>query len=167
MRLIITSLILLFSTLSLTAQSLKVTETTEAQEALAKINSARKATMINGYRVGIFFDNSPDARYKASEAKAKFTKSYPSEPIYMLYESPYYKVSVGDCQTEEEAIMLFERVRGLFPSAYVMRENIKLTAFASPTSIITQPITNSMGEVEEEQIEEQRLSESNEWQLGE
>ncbi|MFI3285777.1 MAG: hypothetical protein R3Y08_03905 [Rikenellaceae bacterium] len=149
MRILITSLALALGTMTLWSQSLTVDESSKAKEALSKINSStRKRSTINGYRVGIFFNNDHNARYNANEAKAKFKNSFPSEPVYIIYESPYYKVSVGDCLTEEEAIMLFERVRGVFPDAYVMREEIKLSSFIDAKSIITDPIeqpeTNSV-----------------------
>ncbi len=132
MRLLITSLLLLLFSASgsLWAQSLTVTESAEAKEALLKIEqSKRRSSQVNGYRVGIFFDNGQNARNNAQAAKTKFKESFPYEEVYMQYESPYYKVSVGNCLTEEEAIMLFERVKGVFPNAYLMREMLKLSSF--------------------------------------
>ncbi|MFI3331995.1 MAG: hypothetical protein SNI51_06110 [Rikenellaceae bacterium] len=136
MRLLITSLLMLLCSSPLLAQSLTINESSAAKDALLKIEASRKySSQVNGYRVGIFFDNGQNARSNALEARSKFKENFPGEPIYMLYESPYYKVSVGNCLTEEEAIILFERVKGVFPNAYVMREMLKLNSFIQQPNI--------------------------------
>jgi hypothetical protein len=56
------------------------------------------AGMIKGYRVQIFLsDNLREAARIMAEARGKFV-----EEIYLEYDAPYYKVRVGDCQTEAE-----------------------------------------------------------------
>ena len=45
---------------------------------------------------------------------------------YVTYENPYFKVSVGNCTTQEEALVLLEDVKRYFPKAFIMRENIPL-----------------------------------------
>ena len=42
----------------------------------------------------------------------------------MGYDIPYFKVSVGNCLTPEEAIILKERVSATFPKAFVKREEL-------------------------------------------
>lgn len=129
MKSIIIILVALCSTLTLSAQQLKVKKSESAEKALTQIDNIRQPSTVMGYRVGIFFDNGQDARSKANEAKALFTSNFPTQPVYMVYESPYYKVSAGDCLTEEEAIMLFESIRKVFPNAFVMREKMDLSNF--------------------------------------
>ncbi len=108
--------------------SVEVRHSSSAEEALEKIDAQRASKSVMGYRVGIFFDNGQNARSKAAEARELF-RSHFAVPVYMVYQSPYYKVSAGDCLTEEEAIILFERIRPLFPNAYVMREKMDLSDF--------------------------------------
>ncbi len=129
MRSLLTLLTLLCTTSALWAQELKIEADPSAAAALERIERYEKPTEVKGYRVGIFFDNGQDARTKATEARDLFLNNFASQKVYMVYESPYYKVSAGDCLTEEEAIMLFERIRQVFPDAYVMRENMKITDF--------------------------------------
>ncbi|MFI3279996.1 MAG: hypothetical protein SNG49_08685 [Rikenellaceae bacterium] len=126
--------LLITSITAASAQQLTIQSTPSAQEALDAISQTKQPSTVMGYRIGIFFDNSADARIKATEAKTKFTTSFPTQPVHMVYESPYYKVSVGNCLTEEEAIMLFERVRPVFPNAYVMRERMKISDFVEDKS---------------------------------
>lgn len=80
----------------------------------------------HGYRVGIFFDNSEHARAKAAAAKAAFEEAFPDVRVYMVYENPYFKVSVGNCVSSEEAIVLLGRVKERFPGAYLMREQMNV-----------------------------------------
>ncbi|MFR9670653.1 MAG: hypothetical protein SNH16_05110 [Rikenellaceae bacterium] len=129
MKHIITLLLLICATQTLFAQQLTIKKSESAQEALSQINNMQQPTSAMGYRIGIFFDNGQDARNKAAEAKNIFEANFPTEPVHMVYQSPYYKVSAGNCLTEEEAIMLFERICHIFPNAYVMRESMEITDF--------------------------------------
>ncbi len=121
--------LLLGATISLSAQELTIRKSPKAQAALTQIDSLKGASTISGYRIGIFFDNGQQARTKATEARDHFAINFPAEPVYMVYQSPYYKVSAGNCLTEEEAIILFERIRKIFPNAYVMRETMPISSF--------------------------------------
>ncbi len=55
-----------------------------------------------------------------------FEENFPDIPLYNGYESPYFRVSVGNCTTSEEAIILLERVRSHFPKAFVKQEQLSL-----------------------------------------
>ena len=79
---------------------------------------------VNGFRVMIFMSNSQSARNDALAARELFDTTFPEERSYVTYENPYFKVAVGNCTTQEEALILLERVRKLFPKAFIMRENI-------------------------------------------
>ncbi len=139
-KIIATLIALCCIAVTISAQQLKVNKSASAQEALSKIEAVRKPTEVMGYRIGIFFDNGQEARSKATEAKALFNKEFPSQPVHMTYESPYYKVAAGNCLTEEEAIMLFERIRKIFPNAYVMREKMKISDFIDDSDYILPAI---------------------------
>jgi hypothetical protein len=45
---------------------------------------------------------------------------------YLVYESPYFKVSVGDCLSMEGAIILMNSINGDYPKAFPKREDITL-----------------------------------------
>ena len=84
---------------------------------------------VSGYRIVIFMSNAPTARAEAVAARESFESLYPDEPSHMVYDNPYFKVAVGNCTTQEEAIMLMERVRSNFPKAFLMRDNISVGEF--------------------------------------
>lgn len=104
-----------------------VTEQGDAAQAVAEASRNSGRLRLRGYRVCIFFDNGQDARAGAVAAKTLFEETYPGTKVYMVYENPYFKVTVGDCLTSEEAIILKGRVTGTFPKAFVKNEELLIT----------------------------------------
>lgn len=90
---------------------------------------------VNGYRVCIFLDNSQVARAEANTTRSKFRELFPETPVYLDYENPYWKVTVGDCITNEEAIVLWGRVKNTFGNAFVKRERIDISNFGESSSL--------------------------------
>ncbi|MBR2032672.1 MAG: hypothetical protein IKA04_10765 [Alistipes sp.] len=84
---------------------------------------------INGYRIVIFMSNTQTARRDAVMAQENFSALFPQEQSYLTYENPYFKVAVGNCTSQEEAIILLGRLRSTFPKAFIMRENIEIGEF--------------------------------------
>lgn len=81
---------------------------------------------VNGFRIMIFMSNTPSARTDALAARDLFAATWPNIRSYVTYENPYFKVTVGNCTTQEEALMLLERIKREFPKAFIMREAISL-----------------------------------------
>lgn len=98
-----------------------VTETSDAAAAVARSASRRDEAGFNGYRVGLYSGNDSRAQENSLAAKETFEREFPDINVYWVYDNPYFKVTAGDCLTEEEAVMLLARVRRLFPKAYVVR----------------------------------------------
>ena len=84
---------------------------------------------VNGYRIVIFMSNSQTARRDAVAAQENFATLFPQEQSYLTYENPYFKVAVGNCTTQEDAMILLGRLRGTFPKAFIMRESINIGEF--------------------------------------
>ncbi len=122
-----------------TGASVTITESTSAQNALRRISATPTKSGFLGYRVGVFFDNSPTARAKANAAKSLFRSRFPDEDVYMVYENPYFKVSAGNCVTQEEAVILLDRIQKVFPKAYIMREKLAIKNIVSQKSATTLP----------------------------
>ena len=74
-------------------------------------------------------DKISDAVLDALLAQENFSQLFPEEQTYLTYENPYFKVAVGNCVSQEEAIVLLGRVRRSFPKAFMMRENIDIGEF--------------------------------------
>lgn len=97
-----------------------------------RCRTRRAAAAVAGYRVCIFSDNGPEAREGAFEAKKLFEETFPDVKVYMGYENPYFKVSVGNCLTAEEAIILKGRVSATFPKAFLKNEEIAVSDLVEP-----------------------------------
>ena len=109
-------------------ETVQVTEQGDAATIVSNnLQVAQK--VVNGYRIVIFMSNSQSARRDAVAAQENFSLLFPQEQSYLTYENPYFKVAVGNCTTQEEAIILLGRLRGTFPKAFIMRENINIDEF--------------------------------------
>lgn len=79
---------------------------------------------IEGYRVQIFFDKSKE---DTDREKAKFKTRYGHNiECYVEYKAPNYRIKVGDFRTEIEAENFKQDLLGVFPTAFVVKEKIKL-----------------------------------------
>lgn len=77
-----------------------------------------------GYRILVI--NTSD-RSKASEAKARIYQQFRELPAYLMYQSPFYKLKVGNFRAREEAEQYLVDIQRLFPSGvYVVRDVIEV-----------------------------------------
>lgn len=90
-------------------------------DAYKQINEARKT--IPGYRVQIHFGGE---REKAKEVKTKFLSLYNQVQAYESYQSPNFRVRVGDFRSRLEAISFQKKINASFPSSYVVQDMVSL-----------------------------------------
>lgn len=112
------------------AARVAVEEYGDAALLVAAAAEGERSMAVKGYRVCIFADNGEEARAGAVAAKNLFAETFPGIRVYMSYENPYFRVTVGDCLTVEEAIILKGRVSGTFPKAFPKSEQLSLADFA-------------------------------------
>ena len=60
------------------------------------------------------------------EARQIFEEHYPGVPLYMEYENPYFRVTVGNCLSIEETIILKGQVAEFFPKAFPKSQELTL-----------------------------------------
>jgi len=82
-----------------------------------------------GYRVQLFSGSGNESRQQANDVRNDFLRDFPSVPAYLIFQSPNYKVRVGDLRTEVEAMRLKQDISYRFPGGFVVKDDIK---FASP-----------------------------------
>ncbi len=109
-----------------------VAESADVAPMLAQVATQQPRIRFRGYRVCIFFDNGQDARAGAVAARDLFEETFAGIPVYMVYENPYFKVSVGNCLTAEEAIILKGRVSATFPRAFLKNEELTAADLLQP-----------------------------------
>jgi hypothetical protein len=92
---------------------------------LKHIASNRRKSGIPGYRIRIFSDVGKGARKNSEKAKTRFYEKHPDIPVYRTYDSPYFKVYIGNFRTKMEAIKCLKRIKHEYPGAFVVPDRIK------------------------------------------
>lgn len=92
---------------------------------------------VQGFRIQVI--NSPD-RTKVLAAKAKVYEQFPDWKPYLLYQSPNYKLRVGNFKTQDEAQDALKQLAKLFPSGvYIIQDVIELKLSDLPKADTTNP----------------------------
>ena len=120
--------------------SVVVVEGEGVREAVMAVEAQRRSKEVSGFRIVIFSDNGQYAGDNAESVLKEFKALYPRINAYMVYESPYFKVSVGDCLSMEEAQILMAKIVANYPKAFPRRESIALEALTSPLTAVVEPV---------------------------
>ncbi len=84
-----------------------------------------------GYRIQVFSDNNARTAEREAHSKAAaISESFPQWGTYITYDSPYWRLRVGDFQTYEDATDAVMELKNAFP-AYrrelrVVRDRIRI-----------------------------------------
>lgn len=77
----------------------------------------RKADPSIRYRIQVYSDNNRNtAKANAERRKLQIERAMPGMQGYVSYESPYWRVRMGNFQTEAEAQAAMKQIRSRFPS---------------------------------------------------
>jgi len=79
---------------------------------------------VSGYRIRIFSNLGSSARDQSQVTKTKFYELFPEIPIYREYDSPYFKVYVGDYRSKVDALKDFNQIKRYFRSAFIVPDKI-------------------------------------------
>lgn len=90
------------------------------QQKYVALNKLKQS--IPGYRIQIHFGNE---REKAREIKTKFLQEFPDIPAYDSYQSPNFRVRVGDYRSKLEAAGYLNQISTQFPSSFIVSDKIK------------------------------------------
>ncbi len=92
-----------------------------ATNAAIKKSSARTA---KGYRLMVMSTNKRD---EAIAAKSKLYSYYPDLKSYLLYQSPFFKLKVGNFKTRDEAEKYRKSMAPLFPKGvFIVNDTIEV-----------------------------------------
>ncbi|MBQ9410705.1 MAG: SPOR domain-containing protein [Bacteroidales bacterium] len=112
------------SILSVIGPGADINQTSQVRQALGSYVSSNAGKSIQGYRIRVFYDNSPQARVRSESIAQYLRAQYPETGVYRSFESPNYKVTIGDFRTKEEALRIYNALKGTYPTAYIIKENI-------------------------------------------
>lgn len=118
----------------------KVMQTDVVADAVRRQIRSNEDRTLSGYRVRIFFDNRQTARVESEETLKRFEALYHDVVAYRTYANPYFKVTVGDFRTKSEAMRLLERIKGEFPSAFVVKENISFPVVDASNAYVVDTV---------------------------
>lgn len=86
---------------------------------------AKYEQTIDGYRVQIFFDAGNNSQSNANNSRTEFLRKYPEFEAYITFDSPYYKVRVGNFRTRLEAQHFLNATIGIYPNSFIVMDQIK------------------------------------------
>ena len=70
---------------------------------------------VKGWRIQVTFKAK---RENILPLQIKFSRLYPEIPAQITFDSPYYKLTVGNFRTRNEAIKIKHQINKVFPSAH-------------------------------------------------
>ena len=79
-----------------------------------------------GFRVQLCSESGNNARTVANSIKSQFLKEFSNENAYLIWESPNFKVRVGDFKTRLDATLFWMQLQPFFPQAYVVIDEINM-----------------------------------------
>jgi len=121
----------IFSSLS---KNVTVNQSSGIRSAMDARKARNRSRMFNGYRIRIYFDNSQNARWGSESAVSTFKSIYPGMSVYRTFQSPYFKVTVGDFRTRADAQAVLLTIKTYFPTAFIVKEKFKYPALDNTAS---------------------------------
>lgn len=110
--------------MSLVGSKVNVSQSSAVRAALNNYIRSNSGKRIQGYRIRVFYDNSPQARTRSESIAAYVRSQFPENGVYRTFEAPNYKVTVGDFRSKEEALKIYMALKGIYPTAYIIKEYI-------------------------------------------
>jgi hypothetical protein len=71
----------------------------------------------SGYRILVMNTND---RKKAMDVKSTLMRDFPDHKVYLIYQSPYFKIQIGNFRKREEAETLRKQVTRLYPTGVIV-----------------------------------------------
>jgi len=87
------------------------------QEELNKKVYLENNRTTSGYRILVVNTND---RQKAMDVKSTLMRDFPDHKCYLIYQSPHFKVQIGNFRKREEADLLRKQVMKLYPTGVIV-----------------------------------------------
>ena len=112
------------SVLSVLGPGVKVNQSSAMRSAFDSYVYSNASKKLTGYRIRVYFDNGQNTRNKSEAIARSISAAYPGMGVYRTFESPNYKVSVGDFRTKDEALKVFHALKASYPTALLLKDTI-------------------------------------------
>jgi len=87
-----------------------------------KVNEANPK--ISGYRVQVFSVSGVNSKDKVNKEKAEYLLKNKDVDIYIVYQSPYFKLRIGDYRDKLEANYYLQKIIKDYPFAFIVNDEI-------------------------------------------
>lgn len=107
--------------------NVSVEENYKVRQAVSRQVEANKGPEgeVDGYRIRIYFDNKQKSREESQEVMARFKALHPGYNVYLKFNNPNFKVTVGDFRTKVDAQIALKEIIKAFPSAFIVKEKMR------------------------------------------
>ena len=112
------------SILSVMGSGVTVNQSRTMRSALDSYISNNAAKKLTGYRIRVYFDNGQSARMRSESIARSVSNAFPGIGVYRTFESPNFKVTVGDFRTKDEALKVYHSLKATYPTALLLKETI-------------------------------------------
>ena len=112
------------SILSVLGSGVTVNQSRAMRTALDNYVSHNASKTRTGYRIRVYFENGQNARNRSEAVARSISGAYPGIGVYRTFESPNFKVCVGDFRTKDEAMKIYHSLKASYPTAIILRETI-------------------------------------------
>ena len=112
------------SVLSVLGSGVTVNQSAAMKSAFDSYVSANASKRVTGYRIRVYYENSQNARNRSESIARTISGTYPGIGVYRTFESPNFKVCVGDFRTKDEALRMYHALKSSYPTAIILKETI-------------------------------------------
>lgn len=112
------------SVLSVLGSGVTVNQSAAMKSAFDSYVSANDSKKVTGYRIRVYYENSQNARNRSEAIARTISGTYPGIGVYRTFESPNFKVCVGDFRTKDEALKIYHALKSSYPTAIILKETI-------------------------------------------
>ncbi len=89
----------------------------------SQINQLKRGT--DGFRLEIFFSSGNKAREQAERVRNDFNLTFPTIPTYLIFQTPNFKLRVGDFRNKSEALKAKSTITSKYPNAFIVKDIIR------------------------------------------
>ena len=112
------------SILSVMGSGVTVNQSRTMRSALDSYVANNAAKKLTGFRIRVYFDNGQNARNRSEAIARSISGTYPGIGVHRTFESPNFKVTVGDFRTKDEALKVYHSLKASYPTAIILRATI-------------------------------------------
>jgi len=84
---------------------------------------------IRGFRVQVSTDSGNQSKQRTQRRKAEFDLLFPGVSSYIIFDSPEFKLRVGNFRTRLDAQRFLEKMSGKYPAAFIVVDRINFPDF--------------------------------------